>query len=331
MNKKIILIIAFFMLLILSASGLYLYNTLNSNYVFKIGDIKISPNEYKVYLYEQKKFFEETGGTDIWETDMDGVAAEDVAKQQTINSIVAVKSALTQAEKLNISLSEDELKTVKAESDRFYNEIGSERAEKFEITADDVYNIIKEGQIQKKVFNYITNGFEISNAEFKTYFDEYYKNNKNDLTNIKLKYIFKSLNKDKSNIEEVKSEMEKINELLKKGYDFNELSVQYSESSEKNEITMKKGLFGNKAEAEIYSAKSTGLIQKVIETDNGFYIFYITNIEQPDIKELEETVKSDYIQKKKQEIYQQQSDKWLTEVTIEKNDELFSSIKISDI
>lgn len=332
MKKKIIFTLVFVVILSAAAiSAITLFDFFDNNYVFKINDMKISPSEYKVYLYEQEKFFEEEGGTDIWETDFDGVPAEDVAKQNAINSIVAVKSALTQADKLNITLSEEEQKIVKADADKFYSELGAELVDKFDVTPDDIYKIIEEGQIQKKVFDYTTNGFEISDAEFNSYFNDYYNTNKSDLTEVKIKYIFKAFNKDKSNFQSGFEEMQKIHSLLESGSNFDSLMKKYSESSEKEEVDMKKGKFEDAVETAVYAIDKENSITDVITTETGFYIVKVLKITTPNISELKETVKNDYVQKKKQELYQSQSEKWSLGLSIEKNDEVFSAITINSI
>ncbi len=310
---------------------LFVFYSLNDDYVCRIGDIKIYPGEYKVYFYEQKKFFEETGGTDIWETDIDGASAEDVAKQQTINSIAAVKIALNQWEKLNITFSEAELNSIQSEADKFYNELGSDRIEKFEVTFDDIYNIIREGQIQKKVFDYITEGFIIKDEEINEYFNEYYEANKVDLTNIKVKYIFKGFNEDKSNFNEVYRQMEEIYAKVTAGENFDELINKYSESSQKGEITLKKDSFENTVKNEIYAIGEKNKTTGIITSDSGFYIVYISKFEKPDIKNLQSKVREEYIQRKKQEVYQKQSERWLEDFPIERNNEVFSKIGIEDI
>jgi len=332
MNKKIFAMILFTIVLAISVAAVILpFLSLNNDYVCKIGDIKVFPNEYKVYLYEQKKFFEETGGMDIWETDIDGASAENVAKQQAISSIATVKTALSQFDKLNITFSDDELENIKTEAEKFYDNLGKDRVRDFDVNQDDIYNIIKEGQIQKKVFEYITNGFHISDKELKTYFNEYYEKNKADLKKIKIKYIFKSFDKESNNYDEVYKQMQEIYNLIKKGENFDQLMNKYSESSQKEEITMKKGLFESNVETAIYSIANKNETTDIITSYNGFYIFYITEIEEPNIENLEKTVNDEYTQKKKQEIYQQQSEKWLNEFPIEINDEIFAKININDI
>ena len=103
MKNKIVLIIIFSLIIIgLAAFAIFSLKGFNDGYAIKIGDdIKVSPGEYMVYLYEQKKHFEETGGADIWETDIDGVLAEDLAKQNAIDTVIDVKVATCQADKLD--------------------------------------------------------------------------------------------------------------------------------------------------------------------------------------------------------------------------------------
>ena len=80
------------------------------DYVAEIGGTKISRGEFMVYLIEQKKNFEEQGGSDIWGADFDGVSAIEVAKQNALDSITMVKSAVKQTDSLGIKLDEKDIK-----------------------------------------------------------------------------------------------------------------------------------------------------------------------------------------------------------------------------
>ena len=205
MKNKIVLIIIFSLIIIgLAAFAIFSLKGFNDGYAIKIGDdIKVSPGEYMVYLYEQKKHFEETGGADIWETDIDGVLAEDLAKQNAIDTVIDVKVATCQADKFNIELSEEEFDNAKSESERFFGELGSEWTGKFDVTYDDVKKIIEDGFIRTKVFDYVTGGYTIDDKEFEEYFKEYFNENKADLVDMRIKYIFKGFNKDKSDFDKV--------------------------------------------------------------------------------------------------------------------------------
>lgn len=327
MRKKTVISI---MIIIASLAAVALITSFRANdYVLKIGDIEVSEKEYMVYFYEQKKHFEETGGTDIWETDIDGVAAEDLAKQYAVDTISDVKTALSQADKFSIKLSDEELENVSKEAETFYKELIEAGFKKFGVTYDDVYKIISEGKIRTKTADYITSGFTVNEQEFNEYFDEYFELNKADLIDMKLKYIYKSAG-DKQNPEQVYSQMEEIYNKAKNGEDFSALINQYSEIDEKGEISMKKGLFEPNVEKAVCEITEKDSLTNIIEASNGFYIFYITDVSPIDKESIKEAERENYISRKKEELYRRQSEKWQNDFPVEKNNEFFSSLKIED-
>jgi len=333
MKNKIVLLIIFSLLITaLLFVIIFRLDPFKNNYAIKIGDnIKVSSGEYMVYLYEQKKHFEETGGNDIWETDIDGVLAEDLAKQNATDTIVDVKVAMEQADKLNIELSEDDLKEAKKETDKFFDELGVERTEKFGVTYDDINNIIKDGFIRTKVFDYITGGYTVNDEEFDEYFEEYYNENKADLVDMKIKYIFKGFNRDKSDFDRVYEQMSEILSRAREGEDFDDLINRYSERNERTEVKMKKGLFESAVDDVVCDMDKKGEISDIIFVSNGFYIVYVSDVNPVDISAIKQTEKENYIKRKKDELYRQQREKWINSYTVEKNDEVFFSINVKDI
>jgi len=333
MKNKIVLIIIFSLIIIgLAAFAIFSLKGFNDGYAIKIGDdIKVSPGEYMVYLYEQKKHFEETGGADIWETDIDGVLAEDLAKQNAIDTVIDVKVATCQADKFNIELSEEEFDNAKSESERFFGELGSEWTGKFDVTYDDVKKIIEDGFIRTKVFDYVTGGYTIDDKEFEEYFKEYFNENKADLVDMRIKYIFKGFNKDKSDFDKVYDEMSEILLKARGGEDFDTLIKEYSERNEHTEVEMKKGLFESAVDDVVCDMSKKGDISDIIAVSNGFYIVYASDVNPIDISSVKQAEKENYIRRKKDELYRRQAEKWLNSFTVEKNDEVFSSVNIKDI
>lgn len=299
----------------------------SSVYAFKINSEEISLGEFKMYLYEQKKLFEQKGGEDIWETDFDGVPAEDVAKQNAVNSIVMVKAAVKQSSNFDIALNESEKEKVRTDAEEFYTELREKTAMEFELTVNDIYEILCEGEIQKKVFNYITDGFEISEADFNSYFNNYYEKNKSELNEVLIRYIFKSTESSRD-IKETGAEVEKIYLEVLNGEDFSKLQNVYSDSTEKGIVEMEIGLFEPDVENAVYNLE-TGEISPIIQTGDGFYIIKAENVKKPDMNQLKESIKDTYINEKKQEIYQKQNQKWVSEYNIQKNEELWQSIKVN--
>ncbi len=333
MKNKIVLIIIFSLFIIAAAVVIiFSLKSFEDDYAIKVGDnIKISRGEYMVYLYEQKKHFEQTGGADIWETDIDGVLAEDLAKQNTADSVVDVKVAIEQADKFNIELSESERSEAESEAESFFENLGEARAESFGVTYEDVRKIIEDGFIRTKVFDYITEGYTVDDEEFDEYFEEYYEENKADLVDMKIKYIFKGFNKDKSDFDEVYSQMSEVLLRAREGEDFDSLIEECSERKENTEVRMKKGIFEGAFEDAVCDMVEKGEISDIITVSNGFYIVYVSEFTPVDISSVKQAEKENYIKRKKDELYNQQREKWMNSFTVEKNDEVFSSINIKDI
>ena len=267
-----------------------------------------------VYLYEQEKLFEKSGGQDIWETELDGTAARDYAKQNAVNTIKLVKVAVNKAEELGINITEEEEKNALKEGAELYEEIKENKPE-LNISQEEVSDITKEWYIQK-------NGFEISDVDFTAYFEDYYDKNKSELNDVEVKYIFIEGTDNKS-YEKAYSVYEKI----LTGSDFDYILNKYSDG--KNETV---NLENNNFEPEVkqagYDLTEEGQLSYIVKTASGYYILECVKIETPDMNKLKEKFLNSYIQEKKQDIYQKQTAAWAQNVKVEKNDDVYNNIKV---
>lgn len=81
--------------------------------VLKINDKAVLEAEYMLYLDEAADNFETIGGKDIWDTDFDGVSAEDTAKEMALNSLLTIKISALKADEYGFELTAEELESVK--------------------------------------------------------------------------------------------------------------------------------------------------------------------------------------------------------------------------
>lgn len=295
----------------------------STDYVLKIGNEKISKGEYLIYLMEQKKSFETQGGTDIWEADFDGVSAEEVAKQNALNTITVVKTAVKEAPNLNISLNDDELNLVNKQTDELTSEFSQNELEELELNRDKIFNIMKEVSIQQKVYKYITDKYTINEAQFQTYLEEYYNDHKSDYSKYIIKEIFIQPDTDG---EDNKTKIEKAYNLIQKGANFDEISKSINPNISTEAVEIDKSLYTENTLSQIYS-HTTGDIFFVDDID-GYHIFKIENIITISIEDVKEEIKQNYINQKKQSIYQEQNISWQGNLKIKKNDAIWNSISI---
>lgn len=313
-------ILIFLSTLAIFVIGMYIFKYFNidKDYVLKINNEYISKEEFLLYLDEQENVFEEVGGVDIWHTDFDGIPAKDVAKNNTISSIIFLKAVVYEAENLGIELTLDEKQQYKQEAlllKEYMEEekniiIPLEICEKFE----------KERIIEQKVYDYITSTFVVDEKEFEKYFNKYINDNINKINKINLDYIFIKNNDNFDAKQKANNIIKDINFKT----DFNKFIEQPYVQVYKN-IDLQKGLFEKNIEDKIYKLSEKS-VSNVIEGRDGFYIFKINKILEVNIEDVKEMVREEYISIKKDEIYRMQTKNWVNNIKVEKNSEILSNI-----
>lgn len=299
----------------------------NNDYVLTINGNKISKGEYMVYLYEQKKSFEERGGTDIWEADFDGTSAEDVAKQNAINSLTLVKAAVAQADSLQIKLDDEDYIEISAESSQLYEDIGQSKADVLGVTEEDIKNIIKESHIQQKVYDLVTDGFQINEDDFETYFNDHYNSEISRYNNLTIKQIYFPADTESSTVNYDKAVQAR--EQINNGQSFEKVQEAYSVSAKNEAFLLEDGMYDDSIDDQLYHL-SEGAVSDVLESTDGYYIFKIVSVESPDMDSVREGLRAEYIREKKMEIYQAQNEQWQANMKIEKNDVVYDVIDIRD-
>lgn len=311
----VILVLIFF----IGAIYCFKYFNRNTDYVLKINKEYINKDEFLLYLNEQQRIFEEVGGVDIWETDFDGISAKDVAKNNTINSIVFLKSVVYNAEKLGIYLTQDEINYCRQEAKILQENINYINQD-VQISLDICEKFIRESIIEEKVYNYITDSFIVDEKDFEKYFDNYIKNNSNEINKINLDYIFIQNNETF----DANEKAQEIGKIISFEINFKTLE-QLPFISVYENITLEKNMFEKSIEEKIYKLSEKS-VSNIIEGRDGFYIFKINEILKQDIEEVKESVREDYISNKKEEIYSIQTKNWANDIKIKKNSEILSNL-----
>ncbi len=291
-------------------------------YVVKIGNDKISRGEYMVYLKEQKKNFEQQGGTDIWQADFDGVSAEEVAKQNAVNSILMVKTAVKEAPSLNIAITDEDKALIEEQTDSLMSEFTAEELGSLELDRDKIYSIMEEGVIQQKVYGYVTDSYVVNEEEFSEYLSQYYEENKSMFTDYIIKEIFlQTDNTGSANADKIHEAYDKIS----KGADFDSVLAETTPNGNKEAFLLDPSLYTEETLDKIYALRK-GQCTLAEDTD-GYHIFKVMDIKDKG-NDLKEQIRADYINEKKQEIYQTQNDSWAGDTEVVKNDDVWNEIHI---
>ena len=292
------------------------------DYVAEIGNTKISRGEFMVYLIEQKKNFEEQGGSDIWEADFDGVSAIEVAKQNALDSITMVKSAVKQTDSLGIKLDEKDISDIDNQTKSLMSEFSSEELTELSLDYDKIHSILEESALQSKVYDYVTSNYVVNSDEMNKYIEEYKKKNAGEFNTYTVQELFVQGDVEGSNQNYTKAQ-DAYNK-IKNGADFSSVAKEISPDLDTNSKTLDINLYGEDVLQSIYKT-AKGNVTFISATD-GYYIFKVNDITPTDnadkIKELE----NQYTESKKQQIYQAQITQWSGNTYVKKNEDVWNSI-----
>lgn len=292
------------------------------DYVAEIGNTKISRGEFMVYLIEQKKNFEEQGGSDIWEADFDGVSAIEVAKQNALDSITMVKSAVKQTDSLGIKLDEKDISDIDNQTKSLMSEFSSEELTELSLDYDKIHSILEESALQSKVYDYVTSNYVVNSDEMNKYIEEYKKKNAGEFNTYTVQELFVQGDVEGSNQNYTKAQ-DAYNK-IKNGADFSSVAKEISPDLDTNSKTLDINLYGEDVLQSIYKT-AKGNVTFISATD-GYYIFKVNDITPTDntdkIKELE----NQYTEIKKQQIYQAQITQWSGNTSVKKNEDVWNSI-----
>ena len=273
---------------------------IGESYVVKIGSDKINRGEYLVYLMEQKKNFEEQGGTDIWGADFEGVSAEEIAKQNAVNTLVMVKTA-----------------------EELMAEFESEDLTALDLNIDKIRSIMEEVMLQQKVYNYVTDSYTVNEAEFGEYLNKYYSEHKSDFTDYMIKEIFIQPDIDgDANKKLAQSAYSRISA----GTPFDTVLKEISPQSSAEPGKLDASLYTENTLRQIYNHNKGDCF--LVEDTDGSHIFYISDVVSSPLESIEPQIREEYINEKKQEIYTNQSNIWQGDMVVEKNDEQWNNINI---
>ncbi len=296
---------------------------ISDSYVVKIGSDKISRGEYLVYLMEQKKSFEEQGGTDIWGADFEGVSAEEIAKQNAVNTLVMVKTAVKKTKELGISLDENEKAEAQKRAEELIKEFKSEDLTALDLNIDKIRSIMEEVMLQQKVYNYVTDSYTVNEAEFGEYLNKYYSEHKSDFTDYMIKEIF--IQPDIEGDANKKLAQNAYSRIMA-GTPFDTVLKEISPQSSAEPGKLDASLYTENTLRQIYSHNKGDCF--LVEDTDGSHIFYISDAVSSPLESIEPQIREQYINEKKQEIYTDQSNIWQGDMVVEKNDEQWNNISI---
>ncbi|MDF2595903.1 MAG: hypothetical protein K0R69_2244 [Clostridia bacterium] len=259
--------------------------------VLTIGKEVITEPVFKLYFWITQQQFESMGAS-VWEMELEGKKAEDMAKESTLRDIQISIAAKQKAEELKLTLSDEEKKAISDQS----NDITTNNAElvtalQFELK--DMEEFITHGFIVQKVIQNLSEGYTPTEEEISLQRDQV----KAQYETATVKHVLiqtvdaegKALPEDK--VKEAKALAEDILKKALAGEDMAELAKTYSQDpgskDQGGEYTFPKGQMVPEFETASFTGEIGKVYPELVETAYGYHIVKVEARNQGDAAQIE--------------------------------------------
>ena len=277
--------------------------------VFRISKETCTLSEAKVFLASEQARYESalSRSDNIWNVDFDGTNMQDVIKEKVISQLSYIKCINLMANDKNVKLNKEEEKKAEDAGKEYYAALSDSDKEYVLIDEEGSIELFKQYLLALKVFDSITNNVETEVSD-------------DDARIITLQQIY--IGRDNSNAYDL---IVKAQDEIKSGYDFNSVAGKYNEA-DAIEITVGRGELDEKLEAVVFSLK-TGEKSDIIETDDGYYLFYCANHYN---KELTDSNKEDILAKRKSKAFEDEYEPFVSELGSKFYDDVWDEVTINE-
>lgn len=310
--------------MLLSLSGcsdreIIITTAFDSKELMRINDTSCYLPEMMLYLTTVQNRYEAVYNDKLWEEQKDGKSLEDMVKDMVLAKVAQVKVMNLMAESYNLSLTEAEEKHVYETASAFYESLNETERELIGVNEADVYRIYTEYAMADKVYDYVIRDInpEISDDEARTI----------SVQQILIKtYGLDSDGRVVDYSDRMKKEaLEKANmvrELAVLGESsFESLASKFNEG-EQMTYTFTRGELSESFEEAAFSLDKDE-ISEVVETEFGYHI--IKCISDFDLEETQLN-KIEILEKRREEVFDETYDEFLTTLTKTLNEKLYDSI-----
>ncbi len=290
----------------------------NKDEVFRIETCICTLPEIMVYLTNIQNRYESVYGTEIWNTNVDGVTLEQNVKDIALAQIARIKTMNLMAERYEVTLSDEEKAQAENAANAYYSSLGSEEIEQMGVSEKTISGLYREFALAEKVYQYTIKDInpEISDDEARTITVQHIliKTYALDGTGKKIEYTMQA----KQNAYQEACE---ALELAREGEDFDELIRKYSED-DKGTYSFGKGEMGEAFETAAFNLGKDE-ISDIVETEFGYHIIKCLNTFDKDETDAN---KVKIVDQRRAEAFGQEYDAYVETLTRNLNEELWNSV-----
>lgn len=276
-------------------------NTLNQKQVFKIGGMACGLKEARVYLTNYQNIYGTAYGVDLWEHDFGDDSLVNYVKEVTLGELTKVVCMDLLAESREMELTEEELGKVSEAAAEYYASLNEEETAYLDVTENDINEYYRHYALAQKLYNSLTDEVneEVSDDEARV---------------IEVMQIFVT---DSTDAMEVKARLDNGEDFATVANNYNELpSIQ---------VTAARDDYPEAVE-EVAFSLDNDQISGMITAENGYY--FIKCLNKYNV-ELTEANKSNIVQKREEEAFDDEYNEFVSELSSKINEDLWSALTLN--
>ena len=188
------------------------------------------------------------------------------------------------------------------------------------ISQQDIYRIMEDASLYRKVIEAVTKDYQLSEADFNAYFEK----NKEAQRTAYTQYTISTILIPDQQI------AQQISQRLKQGEEFQSLFQTYEMNSQNEGFVETIQAYKDRLDTvfNIDFNFEQGQITDPISTEEGYFIIHIDQKSIPDDVQLKELIKAEYEASMKQQVFTDELNQWIADTEIERNDTVWNTIEM---
>ena len=287
--------------------------------IFRIETSTCTLPELMVYLTTIQNRYESVYGTEIWNTNADGVTLEENVKDIALAQIAQIKTMNLMAERYEVKLEDEEKAQAENAAKTYYETLNDTEIALMGVSEKLIERLYTELALAEKMYQYTIKDInpEISDDEARTITVQHIliKTYALDGTGKKIEY---TENARRDAYEEAREALKAARE---EDADFDELIRKYSED-DKATYSFGKGEMDSAFEEAAFNL-GTGEVSDIVETEYGYHIIKCINTFD---REETDTNKIKIVEQRREEAFGKEYDAYVETLTRNLNEDLWNTV-----
>lgn len=286
--------------------------------IFRIEELSCTKAEIMVYLTNMQNRYEKVYGSEILNTEIDGVTLEENVKETALANMAQIKAMTLLAEKHNVTLTEEEEALVKEAAAEYYASLNETEIIQMGVNENTIVTLYGEFALANKLYHYLIKDInpEISDDEARTITVEHILIKTYNLDEDGNKVEYSDYSK-----QQAKLKAQEISKRAKSGEDFHMLADEYSEDDNLTYSFGKDEMEPGFEEAAFNLG--TDEISSVVETQYGYHIIKCISTFN---REVTDENKKKIVEERKKEVFGEEYESFVESLTRNLNKELWESV-----